>query len=78
MIGTELGVYLRQMEQYRVLGMKKEEKDITVTMLFDNSHEYSDGYSKVITVDQGPDSVDFILLLLLNPGDIVVTQDLGV
>jgi len=167
MIGTELDVFLRQMEQYRDLGMKKEEKeyckgiisgllsygqdgdnefhdavpddpythaenvlynwkmnnteedtrevqavydsffahmenecakvlvdadacpvkqiivrlakqkDIPVTMLFDNSHEYSDGYSEVITVDQGPDSVDFILLVLLNPGDIVVTQDYG-
>jgi len=54
-----------------------KQKDIPVTMLFDNSHEYSDGYSKVITVDQGPDSVDFILLVLINPGDIVVTQDYG-
>ena len=53
------------------------QKDIPVTMLFDTSHDYTDGYSKVISVDQGTDSVDFALMALLNPGDVVVTQDYG-
>jgi len=46
-------------------------------MLFDTSHDYTDGYSEVISVDQGTDSVDFALMALLNPGDVVVTQDYG-
>ncbi len=52
--------------------------DIPVTMLTDTSHMLNDGYSKVITVDQGRDSADIRLVNLIEPGDIVVTQDYGV
>jgi len=54
-----------------------KQRDIPVTMLFDTAHEYSDGYSEVIIVDKQADSVDFALMLLLNRGDVVVTQDYG-
>jgi uncharacterized protein YaiI (UPF0178 family) len=47
-------------------------------MFFDTSHVYEDGYSEVITVDKGPDQVDFALIEVTKPGDIVVTQDYGV
>lgn len=53
------------------------ERGIPVTMLIDTAHELDDGYSAVVTVDRGPDSVDFALMNLLRGGDIVVTQDYG-
>lgn len=51
---------------------------IPVTMFIDTSHILNDGYSTVITVDQGRDSADIRLVNLIEPGDIVVTQDYGV
>lgn len=52
--------------------------NIPVTMLIDTSHVLNDGYSRVITVDKGRDSADIRLVNLIEPGDIVVTQDFGV
>lgn len=52
--------------------------NVPVTMIIDTSHELYDGYSTVITVDKGRDSVDIKLVNLLQSGDIVVTQDYGV
>jgi len=54
-----------------------KQRGIPVTMLIDTSHELSDGYSTVITVDKQTDSVDFALMGLLASSDIVVTQDFG-
>lgn len=59
-----------------IVWMAKEKK-IPVTMLIDTSHELSDGYSTIITVDKQADSVDFALMNLLEREDIVVTQDYG-
>ena len=53
------------------------EKKIPVTMIIDTSHQLADGYSRVITVDKGVDSVDFALMSLLTRNDAVVTQDYG-
>jgi len=50
---------------------------IPVTMVIDTSHQLNDGYSRVLTVDKGADSVDFALMGLLTNQDIVVTQDYG-
>ncbi len=52
-------------------------RGIPVVMLIDTSHELNDGYSTVITVDKQRDSVDYALMGLLKPCDIVVTQDFG-
>ena len=52
-------------------------RNIPVTILIDTSHELSDGYSKIITVDKQADSVDYALMGLLTRDDIVVTQDFG-
>ena len=54
-----------------------KKRNIPVIMVIDTSHEFSDGYSRVITVDKGQDSVDFVLMNLLTQHDIVVTQDFG-
>jgi len=54
-----------------------KQRGIPVTMLIDTSHELSDGYSTIITVDKQADSVDFTLMGLLTRDDIVVTQDFG-
>ena len=53
-------------------------RSIPVIMVLDTSHILDDGYSQIITVDQGADSADFKLISLLEPGDIAVTQDFGV
>ena len=51
---------------------------IPVTMVLDTSHVLNDGYSTVITVEQGRDSVDIRLINLVHKGDLVITQDYGV
>lgn len=51
---------------------------LPVTMLIDTSHELSDGYSEIVTVDKARDSVDIKLINLAKSGDVVVTQDYGV
>ncbi len=55
-----------------------KEYALPVTMVIDTSHEYDDGYSKVVIVSKGADSADFALVNMLCKGDIVVTQDYGV
>lgn len=52
-------------------------RGIAVTMFCDTAHRLDDGYSTVITVDKGQDSVDFALMNHLKRGDVVVTQDYG-
>jgi uncharacterized protein YaiI (UPF0178 family) len=61
-----------------IIVRESKRRNIPVTMLIDTSHELNDGYSTVITVDQGHDSADIRLVNLIQPGDIVVTQDYGV
>ena len=61
-----------------IIVRQAKQLNIPVTMLLDTSHEFSDGYSTVITVDKGKDSADIRLANLIQPGDIVVTQDYGV
>jgi uncharacterized protein YaiI (UPF0178 family) len=51
--------------------------EIAVTMFIDTAHELYDGYSSVVTVDKGADSVDYALVGKVARGDIVVTQDYG-
>jgi uncharacterized protein len=55
-----------------------KENSIPVIMFIDTSHILNDGYSEVVTVDKGRDSVDFALINRVSKGDIVVTQDFGV
>ncbi len=61
-----------------IIVVEAKQRAIPVTMLIDTSHVLNDGYSTIITVDQGPDSADIRLVNLISPGDVVVTQDYGV
>ncbi|MDF2673522.1 MAG: hypothetical protein K0R09_1787 [Clostridiales bacterium] len=55
-----------------------KEYSIKVIMLIDTSHILDDGYSEIITVEKGKDSVDIALINRVVKNDIVVTQDYGV
>ena len=53
------------------------ERGVEVIILCDTSHEFEREGAITITVSKGADSVDFALVNLVLPGDIVVTQDYG-
>ena len=46
-------------------------------ILCDTSHQFEKEGAKTLVVSKGADSVDFALVNLLQPGDVVVTQDYG-
>lgn len=46
-------------------------------ILCDTSHVFQRPGARTLTFSKGADSVDFALVNLLEPGDIVVTQDYG-
>ena len=50
---------------------------IECIILCDTSHVFEKEGAKTITVSKGEDSVDFALVNMIEPGDIVVTQDYG-
>lgn len=51
---------------------------IPVIMFIDTCHILDDGYSKVVIVDKGRDSVDIALINATLKNDIIVTGDYGV
>lgn len=51
---------------------------LPVTLLCDDSHLLRSDYSQVRVIGRGADAVDFALVNLCQPGDVVVTQDYGV
>lgn len=55
-----------------------KEYHIPVIMICNTSHIIDDGYSQVIIVGKGKDSVDIALINKVDKGDIVITQDYGV
>lgn len=58
------------------LGIARE-RDVAVVLVCDDAHQMRREGAETITVLGGADSVDFRLVNLLRPGDIVVTQDYG-
>ncbi|NLU24087.1 MAG: YaiI/YqxD family protein [Clostridiales bacterium] len=50
---------------------------IECLLLCDTSHVFEKDGARTLTFSKGADSVDFALVNLLQPGDIVVTQDYG-
>ena len=50
---------------------------IECLLLCDTSHVFEKEGAKTLTFSKGVDSVDFALVNLVQPGDIVVTQDYG-
>lgn len=53
------------------------EQKIDCVILCDTAHVFEKSGAKTITVSKGADSVDFALVNMVKPGDIVVTQDYG-
>ena len=53
------------------------ENNMECIILCDTSHFFEREGAKTITVSRGPDSVDFTLVNMLEPGDLAVTQDYG-
>lgn len=53
------------------------ERQAECFILCDTSHVFEKPGAVTITVSKGADSVDFALINLLQPGDIVITQDYG-
>lgn len=62
----------------RLVEQAARQRGLPVTLLCDDSHVLYSDYSQVRTVGQGADAVDFALVNLCQPGDVVVTQDYGV
>ncbi len=46
-------------------------------LLCDTAHEFHVEGARTLMVDQGADSVDYVLANRVRPGDIVITQDYG-
>ena len=46
-------------------------------ILCDTSHYFEKEGAETVTVAKGPDSVDFVLVNMVEAGDLVVTQDYG-
>ena len=46
-------------------------------ILCDTAHQIERSGAKTIVVSKGADSVDFVLVNLIEPGDVVITQDCG-
>lgn len=58
------------------LGIAKS-RGVPVVLVCDDAHRMRREGAETITVLRGADSVDFKLVNLLRPGDVVVTQDYG-
>ena len=54
-----------------------KEHKLECLILCDTSHIFNNSYAKTVMVSKGADSVDFKIVNLLSPNDIVVTQDYG-
>ena len=52
-------------------------RSIECVLLCDTSHIINKAGASTITCSKGADSVDFVLVNRLHPGDVVVTQDYG-
>ena len=53
------------------------EQNLECLILCDTSHHFEKPGARTLTFSKGSDSVDFALVNLLVPGDIVITQDYG-
>lgn len=62
----------------RIVERVAEEYKIKVCLLCDTNHVLQSDYSDIKIIGAGADAVDFALVNLCSPGDIVVTQDYGV
>ncbi len=54
-----------------------KQNNIECLILCDTAHVFEKDGAKTITVLKGADSVDFVLVNMVQKGDIVITQDYG-
>ena len=54
-----------------------KEHGLECVLLCDTAHFLEREHAVTVTVEKGADSVDFKLVNMIEPGDIVVTQDYG-
>ena len=52
-----------------------KQADVDVVIVSDTSHVFEKEGARTITVAKGNDSVDFVLVNMVQKGDIVITQD---
>lgn len=62
----------------RIVEKIAEEKNIECILLCDTNHILESDYSEIKIIGAGADAVDYALINVCKPGDIVVTQDYGV
>ena len=53
------------------------EYGVACLILCDTAHEIWRPGAETMVVSKGADSVDFVLVNLLKPGDVVITEDYG-
>ena len=53
------------------------QRGIECIIICDTSHVFEKDGAKTVTVSKGSDSVDFVLVNMVQKGDVVVTQDYG-
>ena len=51
--------------------------DMQCIIMCDSAHFFERDGAQTITVSKGADAVDFALVNLVHPGDVVITQDYG-
>jgi uncharacterized protein YaiI (UPF0178 family) len=54
-----------------------KQNNVKCFILCDTAHVFEKDGAQTITVSQGADSVDFVLVNMVEKGDIVITQDYG-
>ena len=62
----------------RIVEAIAKEKNISLIFICDKNHVIRSGFGDVVTVESGPDAVDFKIIEIGKKGDLVVTQDYGV
>lgn len=50
---------------------------VPVIIMCDTSHQIERTGAQTLVLDKGTDSVDFVLVNRVHPGDVVITQDYG-
>lgn len=53
------------------------QRGVECIIICDTSHVFEKDGAKTVTVSKGSDSVDFVLVNMVQKGDVVVTQDYG-
>ena len=62
----------------RIVEAIAKEKNISLIFICDKNHVIRSEFGDVVTVESGPDAVDFKIIEIGKKGDLVVTQDYGV